>query len=70
MLYLCINKNDKDMNAMYLIRPVLDSNDLVEYFEFVRISDDAILYASSDFELIHNYAFGFCVAKNTTFKIL
>lgn len=70
MLYLCINKNDKDMETNYLIRPVVDSNDVVEYFEFVRIADDSILFSTSNYDSICLYASGFCAAKNTTFKIL
>lgn len=58
------------METKYLIRPVLDSYDFVEYFEFVRIADDAILYSSSDYDSICMYASGFCDAKNSTFKIL
>lgn len=70
MLYLCINKKDKAMTPQYLIRPVVDFNDIAECYEFVRISDDAILFSLSDYESIYNYAFGYCDAKNTTFIIL
>lgn len=58
------------METNYLIRPVVDSNDIVEYFEFVRTADDAILFSNSDYNLICMFASGFCVAKNMTFKIL
>lgn len=70
LLYLCINKNDKVMKANYFIRPVVDSNDFVEYYEFVRVADDAIIYSLFDFSTIYSYALGFCNAKNSTFIIL
>lgn len=58
------------MTPQYLIRPVVGSHDIVERYEFVRISDDAILLSLFDYDSICNYALGYCDAKNTTFKIL
>ena len=74
MLYLCINKIDKVMKSVtfsnYCVRPICDSRDLVKYYEFVRISDDAILRSSISYSFIVAFAEGFCNAKNTSFIIL
>lgn len=50
----------------YSLRPVTDVNDVVLYYEFVRLEDDAILRASKDFDLLLSYAVFYVTAINKT----
>lgn len=53
----------------YALRPVTDIRDIILYWEFIRVEDDAILRASADYDFICAYAEGYTVAKNTSFII-
>ena len=53
----------------YTLRPVTDINDIVLYYEFVRMEDDAILRSSKDFDFLFAYADGFTAAANSSFVV-
>lgn len=53
----------------YTLRPVTDLRDIVLYYEFVRVEDDAILRASADYDFLLAYAEGYTTAMGKTFIV-
>lgn len=53
----------------YILRPVIDLNDFVLYYEFVRKEDDAILRASANYDFLLAYAEGYTTARNSSFIV-
>ena len=74
-VYICIKKQGQQQNFYimktntYSLRPVIDRNDIVLYYEFVRDEDDAILRASTDYDFLIAYAEGYTTAINKSFII-
>ena len=75
IVYICIKKQGQQQNFYtmktdtYTLRPVIDRNDMVLYYEFVRDKDDAILRASADYDFLIAYAEGYTTAINKSFII-